>query len=163
TGTGLDVTRVVLAVELAPAGVDDDGIARLDAEVLLLQRALQVVGRDLVAVAEYLDALEARDVDQHAAGDEGRYVLHAEFREPAARGDVLGLEAVVVAVAMALVRKAVELRADLADLGEHHLLVAAALVGAGIHERALQMHVEAARAEERHAGAEHMRELDDLA
>ena len=83
--------------------------------------------------------------------------------KPAARRDLVGLEAVVVAVAMRLVREAVELRADLTDLGEDDLLVAAALVRAGVHERALDVHVEAARAEERHRGPEHMRELDHLA
>ncbi len=68
-----------------------------------------------------------------------------------------------MAVAVALVSEAVELRADLADLGEHHLLVAAALVRAGVHEGALEMHVEAARAEERHGGAEHVGKIDHLA
>ena len=68
-----------------------------------------------------------------------------------------------MAVAVGLVPEAVELRADLADLREHHLLVAAALVRAGVHEGALDVHVEAARAEERHRGTEHVRELDDLA
>ena len=48
--------------------------------------------------------------------------------KPVARRDLIGLEAVVVAAAVALMGEAVELRADLADLREHHLLVAAALV-----------------------------------
>ncbi len=60
-------------------------------------------------------------------------------------------------------RKTVELRADLADLGGHHLLVAAARVPSGVHEGALGVHVEDARPEERHAGAEDVAELDHLA
>ena len=59
--------------------------------------------------------------------------------------------------------EAVELRADLADFREHHLLVAAALVGLWVHECALQVHVEAPRAEERHTSAKHVREVDHLA
>jgi hypothetical protein len=62
-----------------------------------------------------------------------------------------------------LVREAVELRPDLSDLGHDELLVAAAPIGEVVHERALDVHVEAPRAEERHAGAEHLPELDDLA
>ena len=69
-GAGLHIARIVLAVELAPAGVDEHRIARLQRQVLLLQRAFEVVDRDLVVVAEHLDALEARDVDQHAAREQ---------------------------------------------------------------------------------------------
>src|SRR5712671_8133277 len=60
-------------------------------------------------------------------------------------------------------RKAVELCADLADLGGHHFLVAAARVPSGIHEGALGVHIEDARAEEGHAGPENVAELDHLA
>ncbi len=68
-----------------------------------------------------------------------------------------------MAVLVRLVREAVELRADLADLGEHHLLVRAAPVGEVVHEGALGVHVEPARAEERHLRVERVRHLDHLA
>jgi hypothetical protein len=48
------------------------------------------------------------------------------------------------------VREGVELRADLGEFGQHHLLVGAALVGLRVHEGALQVAVEAAGTEERH-------------
>jgi hypothetical protein len=64
---------------------------------------------------------------------------------------------------MALVAKAVELGADLTDLGDHDLLVGDAVVGAGHRIRDFDMEVEAARAGERHLVVEHMGELDDLA
>ncbi len=118
---------------------------------------------DLVAVAEHLDSLEAGDVDQHAAGDEGRGVLDAELGEATARRDLLGLEAVVVTVAVSLVPEPVELRADLTDLGQHHLLIAAALVRLRVHERPLEMHVEPTRAEERHRRPEFVGQTDYLA
>src|SRR2546427_9538814 len=60
-------------------------------------------------------------------------------------------------------REAVELRADLADFTGHDFFVAAARVPSGIHEGALGMHVENARAEEGHAGPEDVAELDHLA
>src|SRR5712691_11049435 len=115
-GRALHEARVVLAVELAPAGVDDDGVAGLQLQLLALERLLQVGGGDLVAVAEHLYALQAGDVDQHAAREEGRRVLHAELGEARARRYLARLEAVVVRVTVRLVREAVELRADLADL-----------------------------------------------
>ena len=64
---------------------------------------------------------------------------------------------------MALVGEAVELGADLADLGHHQLLVGAALVGRLVQEGALDVHIEAARAEERHLVVEHVGQLDHLA
>ena len=70
-----------LRPELAPAGVDEDGVARLQRHVLLLERALEVLDRDLVGVAEHLDALEAGDVDQHAARDQRADLVDAELGE----------------------------------------------------------------------------------
>src|SRR5262249_16626429 len=63
--TRLDIACIILAPQLAPAGIDDDGVARLQRDVLLLQRALEILDRDLVSVAEHFDALVAGDVDQH--------------------------------------------------------------------------------------------------
>jgi hypothetical protein len=77
--------------------------------------------------------------------------------------DLLGLEAVVVAVAVGLMAEAIELGADLADLGQHHFLVAAALVRAGVHEGPFDVHVEAAGAEKRHRRAEYMGQFDHFA
>ena len=82
--------------------MDDDGVVSLEREVLFLQRALHIIHRDLVAVAEHVDALIASDIDQHAARDKGGNVLDTEFGEARARRDLIGLEAVVVTVAVAL-------------------------------------------------------------
>jgi hypothetical protein len=104
-GAGLDVLGVVLAVELVPAGVDQDGIARLQRRVLLLERPFEVLDRDLVGVGQRLDALEGGDVDQHAAREEHAGLLDAELGEAAAGRDLVGLEAIVVAVLVRLVGK----------------------------------------------------------
>src|SRR6185295_11829570 len=131
--------------------------------VLLLQRALEIVHGDLVIVAKHLDALEARDVDQDAAREQRAHIVDTELLEAGALGVLGDLLAIVPAVEMGLVRKAVELGADLAELGDDDLFVRAAHVGEFVHERALGVHVETPRPEERHAGTEHVRELDHLA
>src|SRR5262249_54747466 len=118
--------------------------------------------RDLVSVAEHFDALVAGDVDQHAARDQRTDVVNPELRKPRT-GRVLGdLESIVLAVLVGLVRKAVELSANLPDLGNDDLLVAAAPVGELVHEGAFDVHVEAPRAEERHIRIKHVSEFDDL-
>src|SRR3989449_1199011 len=83
--------------------------------------------------------------------------------EPRARGDLVGLEAVVVAVLDRLVGEAIELRADLPDLAQEHLFVAAAPVGLRVHERPLDVDVELARGGDRHLRREDVPQLDDLA
>src|SRR5215470_7054870 len=52
--------------QLAPAGMDDDGVARLEREVLLPDRAFEVFDGDLVSVAQHGDALVAGNVDQYS-------------------------------------------------------------------------------------------------
>src|SRR5215813_203818 len=95
---GHDEAGIILAPQLAPASIDDDGVARLQRDVLLLQRALEIFDRDLVSVAEHFDALVAGDVDQHAARDQRADVVNPELRKPGT-GRVLGdLEAIVPAV-----------------------------------------------------------------
>src|SRR5213594_3514225 len=143
--------------------MDDDRVARKKLQLLPLERLLQIGYRDLVGVAEHLHAFERRDVEHHAAREERRRVLHPELGEARARCDLTSLEAVVVRIAVGLMREAVELRADLADFTGHDFLVAAARVPSGIHEGALGMQVENARAEEGHAGPEDVAELDHLA
>src|SRR5262245_28413709 len=118
--------------------------------------------RDLVSVAEHLDALVAGDVDQHAARDQRADVVNPQLRKPRT-GCVLGdLEAVVPAVFVGLVGKTVELSADLPDLGNDDLLVAAAPIGELVHEGAFDVHVEAPCAEERHIRIEHVSSTDDF-
>ena len=90
---------------------------------------------DLVGVAEHVHALERGHVDQHAAGHQGADLLDAELGEAGPGGDLVGLEAVVVAVLDRLMREAVELGADLPDLADDELLVAAAPVRGQVHER----------------------------
>ncbi len=75
---GLHVARVVHVPERAPAGVDQDGIARLQRQLLARQRLLQVLRRDLVVVREDRHALQGGDVDQHAAGDERADAVDAQ-------------------------------------------------------------------------------------
>ena len=143
--------------------MDDDSVAGLQRQVLLLQGALEILHRDFVIVAQHLDALEGGDVDQDAAREQRADIVDTELLEAVALGVLVDLLAIVPAVEMGLVRKAVELRADLAELGDDELFVRAAHVGELVHERALGMHVEAPRSEERHAGAEHVREFEHLA
>jgi hypothetical protein len=91
---GLHEARIVLAPEPAPAGVDDDGVARLQVHVLPLQRLLQVLHGDLVRVAEHVHALERRHVDEHTARHQGADLLDAELAEAGARRDVVGPEVI---------------------------------------------------------------------
>src|SRR5438093_12740807 len=103
--------------------MDEDRIAALERDVLLLDRAFEILDRDLVIVTQHRDAFVAGDVDEHTARDQRADVLDAELVEAGAGDDVAGLEAIVVAAGVALVGEAVELSADLTDLREHHLLV----------------------------------------
>jgi len=135
---------------------------RLEGEVLLLDRAFEVLDGDLVSVAQDGDALVAGNVDQYAAGHQHADLLDAELGEAVARRDVLGLEAIVVHVVVGLVGEAVELRADLSHLGDDQLLVAVALVGEVAHRGALDLHIVHAPGRERHLGIERMAELDHL-
>ena len=66
-GISRAVALVLLAHQLGPAGADDDGVAGLQLLVRLGERLLQVLGRDVVGGRQHVDALEAGDVDQHAA------------------------------------------------------------------------------------------------
>ena len=69
------------------------------------------------------------------------------FSNPVRVADLVHRDAVVHAVADGLVREAVELRADLADLADDDLFVAAAPVGLRRHLRALGVELESARPE----------------
>src|SRR5439155_5852066 len=89
-------------------------------------------------------------------------ILDADLGETGTRGDLLGLETVVMDTVMALMAEAVELGADLAHLGGDDLLIAAALVGPGSRGTALELHVEGTRPQ-RHLVIEHVAEFDDLA
>ena len=100
--------RSVLVPQLAPAGVDDDGVARLERQVLLLDGSFEVGDGDLVGVGEHVDALEAGDINQDASGHQHADVLDAELGEAVAGRDVFGLEAIVVTVVVGLVGEAVE-------------------------------------------------------
>jgi len=55
--------------------------------------------------------------------------FNAQFGEAGPARNLVELEAVVHAVADSLVAEAVELRAHLADFGDHQLFIAAALIG----------------------------------
>jgi hypothetical protein len=90
-------------------------------------------------------------------------IVDAELLEVGAIDVLRNLLAIVPAIEMGLVRKAVELGAELTELGDDDFFVRSAHVGELIHERALGVDVAAPRPEERHAGTEHTRELDHLA
>src|SRR5215813_13352538 len=65
---------------------------------------------------------------------------------------------------MRLVSETVELGADLPDLGNDDLLIAAAFVRCGAHDGALHGHIETPGrgADERHRATQRLPELDDL-
>ncbi len=98
-------------------------VAGANFRALPLERAAQIGERDLVAALEPRDAFERRDVDEHAARHERADVLDAELREPVGLRELAPVVAVVEQVADADVAEAVELRADLADLGADDLVV----------------------------------------
>src|SRR5213596_1660444 len=76
---------------------DQQGVAPADRDGVRLGRRLQIVHRDSVARLEPVDALRARQVEQHApGGDEARHVLHAVLLGALAR-DEIGVVAVVEA------------------------------------------------------------------
>ena len=130
--------------------MDDQGIAGLRRDVLPPQRLLQVVDRDLVRVWKHVHALQARNVNQHTAGHQRAHLLDSQLGEAGPRRRFVDLVTVVHAVADRLVAEAVELRADLTNLGDDDLLVAAAAVRFGIHGGALRVHLETAGAGQRH-------------
>ena len=119
--------------------IDDHSIAHLELEVLALQRCLEILYRDLVLVAEHLNALERGDIEQHTAREEAARVFHAELGKTAARHDLVDLEAVVVAAANRLKAEAVDLRTDLTEFGHDDLLIRAARIGSGGPARALDL------------------------
>jgi hypothetical protein len=92
--------------------MDDHGVGGLERGVLFFQRPLQIIHCDLVAVAKHLDVLVASDIDQHAARDNDGSVLNAQSGETRACRDLISFETVVVTVSVALMREAVELRAQ---------------------------------------------------
>jgi len=92
-----------------------------------------------------VDALGSRHVDQHASSNNRSNLLNAELVEAGAGRDLVHLEAVIKTVAMRLVGEAVELGADLPELSDDELLVAAAFVRCGVHDGALKLHVEPPR------------------
>ena len=103
-----------------------------DLNVLALQRALQIRRRDLVARRQLVDALELRDVDQHAARDDGADVLDSELGQPFGLGELGAAVAVVEQIAHAEVTETVELRPDLPELAADDLVVIDRFVLPGI-------------------------------
>src|SRR6185369_1355257 len=145
--------------ERAPARVHEHDVARMNLGPLLLQRALQIRERDLVPAVESLDALVARDVHEHAARRDRADVLDAELLESIGLCEIEPVVAVVEEVADADVAEAVELRADLAELAAHELVVIDHLVRAERAERLRNLQAEVARAEDRHAALVRAAEL----
>src|SRR4029079_12475573 len=58
-----------LLAALHHAGADDDVVATLHRDALLLRRLVEVLAGDAVAVVERIQALEARHIEQYAAAD----------------------------------------------------------------------------------------------
>jgi hypothetical protein len=143
---------VVDEPQRSPARVHEHDVARVNFRALPFECADEIGACDLVATPKHRHTLESRDVDQHAARRQRADVLDAELREPVAAREVGAVVAVVEHVADADVPEPVELRADLAELGAHDLVV--------IH-RAIRPHgaiglrnaqAEMAGAEQRHPG-----------
>ena len=66
----------------APAGVNEHGVSGLQRDLLAIERLLQVVNGDLVALGQHRHAFQGRHVDEHPARHEGADVLDAQPREP---------------------------------------------------------------------------------
>src|SRR5690606_26088299 len=83
------VRFVIDLPELPPAGVEEDGVARADlVDPLHRQRPFDVLDRDHISRIEALDALVARDVEQHATREEPADVLDAELRQAVSRAEL---------------------------------------------------------------------------
>jgi hypothetical protein len=159
-GTAARVELVVDAPMLAPSGVDEHGIARLQACPLLLQRLLQIGDGNLIVDRQDLHTLETRDVDQHTPRHQGADLLHTHLGEAAAARDLVHLHAVVEQPIHRLMGEALELGADLADLCNNQLLVAVALVRAEWASAALGMHIVLPAGIERHVPRQYVSQFE---
>src|SRR4029079_19668210 len=66
---GIAVPAPELLAALHLSGADDDVVAALHGDALLLCGLVEVLAGNAIAVVERVDALEARDVEEHAAAD----------------------------------------------------------------------------------------------
>src|SRR5262249_21569220 len=148
---------------LAPSGVDEHGITRLQAYPLLLQRLLQIGYSNLVVDWQDLHTLETRDVDQHTTRHQGADLLHTHLGEAAAARDLVHLDAVIEQPIDRLMGEAIELRTDLTDLRDNHLLVAVALVRSEWTGAALGMHIVLPTGIERHVPSQDVSQFEGLA
>ena len=105
---------------------------------------LHVLHGDLVGLRQHVHPFQSRDIDQRAACHEGAHFFNTEFAEASARRNFTDIEAVIQAVAMALMGKAVELVPHLPEFRRDEFLVAAALVRLRIQERVLRMQIKTA-------------------
>ena len=116
------------------AGAHERRVARLDrilSDTLALETGLQIGELDLLADIEHA-SLQTLHIEEEAAGEERRRILHAELLQPVGRPHVGEAVAVVeehvglVALGPAHAAKMperVHLRADLADLRRDELVV----------------------------------------
>src|ERR1051326_157963 len=104
----LYIADVVFPPQLAPARIDDHGIAGLQREILAFESRLQVLNGDFVGIRQHLDALESSHVEQHASSHQRADFFDAELRETGPAGDLVLLEAVVKAVVDPLMAEAVK-------------------------------------------------------
>ncbi len=109
----VQVAGIVHAEMAAPAGADQGDVARLDRPAGGGQGAFEVRRGDNAARAEMIAAVEARDVEQQAAGDERRDVLDAEPGQPPVGQDLVGVGVVVEAVAFGDMAERVDMGADM--------------------------------------------------
>ena len=110
----------------APAGVDQHDVAfGRRADALFLKRRFDVGDRDFLACI-HRPAPHGGDVEDDAAGEEGLHMLHAQRLDAVGPGDFGNQFAIVEPVALfaadADMRKAVELGANLADLGGEEIV-----------------------------------------
>jgi hypothetical protein len=116
--------------------VNEDRVARLELDVLPGERLVQIVDGDLIVARQHRHAFLGGHVNERAARENLADILYAELGETGARAALIYFEAIVQLVANGLVVEAIELRAHLANLGDHDLPVRAPLIGRCIHEGA---------------------------
>src|SRR3989475_108902 len=108
---------------------DQQRVAPPDRDGVRARRRLQIVHRDRVARLEPVDALHARQVEQHAARrDEARHLLHTVLLGALARDEV-GVVAVVEPAVEEAVRERVPLGPAL-ERHDHHVVGEADAAGA---------------------------------
>ena len=73
------------------AGAHEHRVAGLDVDAGRRRGRVEIVAGDRVVLVEVVDAVQPRDVEQHAAGRDRADVLDAELRRAVRRHDRVGV------------------------------------------------------------------------